>query len=292
MSTVFKQQKSKRDKAEGVVAKSSEDTPVFRNKQRVLLLSSRGITFRHRHLLSDLGDLLPHTKKDAKLDSKSKLHIINELAELNNCNNCIFFEVRKRQDLYMWLSKTPNGPSVKFHIQNIHTMEELKMTGNCLKGSRHILSFDKNFESSAHWQLMKELFTQIFGIPKTARRIKPFVDHVISFSIVDNRVWFRNYQITEKPLEHRSATDTTDLTLVEIGPRFVMNPIRVFDGSFGGQTAFENPEFVSPNVARSNIRNAKAGRYKSRMEAIAKKDEKLKEAEMPEDPLSENNVFA
>ncbi|KAF9333211.1 Ribosome biogenesis protein brx1 [Linnemannia elongata] len=283
MSTVFKQQKSKRDKAEGIVAKTTEDTPVFRNKQRVLLLSSRGITSRHRHLLTDLGDLLPHTKKDAKLDSKSKLHIINELAELNNCNNCIFFEVRKRQDLYMWLSKTPNGPSVKFHIQNIHTMEELKMTGNCLKGSRHILSFDKNFESSPHWLLMKELFTQVFGIPKTARRIKPFVDHVLSFSIVDNRVWFRNYQITEKPLEHRSVTDTTDLTLVEIGPRFVMNPIR---------TAFENPEFVSPNVARANVRNAKAGRYKSRMEAIAKKDEKLKEAEMPEDPLSENNVFA
>lgn len=174
----------------------------------------------------------------------------------------------------------------------VHTMEELKMTGNCLKGSRHILSFDKNFESTPHWMLMKELFTQVFGIPKTARRIKPFIDHVISFSIVDNRIWFRNYQITEKPLEHRSATDTTDLTLVEIGPRFVMNPIRVFDGSFGGQTAFENPEFVSPNVARSNIKNAKAGRYKSRMDAIAKKDEKLKGAEMPEDPLSESNVFA
>ncbi|KAG0318393.1 Ribosome biogenesis protein brx1 [Dissophora globulifera] len=291
MATVFKQQKSKQDKAEGVVAHTSEEK-VFKNKQRVLLLSSRGINSRHRHLLTDLENLLPHGKKDAKLDSKSKLYIINELADLNNCNNCVFFEVRKRQDLYMWISKTPNGPSMKFHIQNIHTMEELKMTGNCLKGSRHILSFDKNFESSPHWQLMKELFTQVFGIPKTSRRIKPFIDHVISFSIVDNRVWFRNYQITEKPLEHRSATDTTDLTLVEIGPRFVMNPIRTFDGSFGGQTAFENPEFVSPNVARSNIKNAKAGRYKSRMDAIAQKDERLKEAEMPEDPLEEKNVFA
>ncbi|KAF9439096.1 Ribosome biogenesis protein brx1, partial [Entomortierella beljakovae] len=246
----------------------------------------------HRHLLSDLENLLPHTKKDAKLDSKSKLHIINELADLNNCNNCIFFEVRKRQDLYMWISKTPNGPSMKFHIQNIHTMEELKMTGNCLKGSRHILSFDKNFESSPHWILMKELFTQVFGIPKTSRRIKPFIDHVISFSIVDNRVWFRNYQITEKPLEHRSITDTTDLTLVEIGPRFVMNPIRTFDGSFGGQTAFENPEFISPNVARAKIKNAKADRYKDRMEAIVKKDQKMKDAVLPEDPLSNNNVFA
>ncbi|KAF9359334.1 Ribosome biogenesis protein brx1 [Mortierella sp. NVP85] len=292
MATVYKQQKSKKDKAEGVVAKTSEDRPVFKNKQRVLLLSSRGITFRHRHLLADLENLLPHAKKDAKLDSKSKLHVLNELADLNNCNNCIFFEVRKRQDLYMWLSKTPNGPSMKFHIQNIHTMEELKMTGNCLKGSRHILSFDKNFESSPHWMLMKELFTQIFGVPKTSRRIKPFIDHVISFSIVDNRVWFRNYQITEKPVEHRTISDTTDLTLVEIGPRFVMNPIRVFDGSFGGQTAFENPEFVSPNVVRANIRNAKASRYKSRMEAMSKRDEKLKESVLPEDPLSEKNVFS
>lgn len=61
---------------------------------------------------------LPHSKKDAKLDTKSDLYLLNELAELNNCNNAIFFEVRKRQDLYLWMSKTPNGPSVKFHVQN------------------------------------------------------------------------------------------------------------------------------------------------------------------------------
>ncbi|KAG0223748.1 Ribosome biogenesis protein brx1 [Actinomortierella wolfii] len=287
MSTVYKQQAKKAGKE-----KKAEEKPAFKNKQRVMLLSSRGIISRHRHLLNDLEALLPHSKKDAKLDSKSKLHVLNELAELNNCNNCIFFEVRKRQDLYMWISKTPNGPSMKFHIQNIHTMEELKMTGNCLKGSRHILSFDKNFDSNPHWMLMKELFTQVFGVPKTSRRLKPFIDHVISFSIVDNRIWFRNYQITEKPVEHRSVTDKTDIQLVEIGPRFVMNPIRVFEGSFGGQTAFENPEFISPNVVRANLRRAKAGKYKARMDALAQRDVKMKKAELPEDPLSEKNVFA
>ncbi|KAF9154433.1 Ribosome biogenesis protein brx1 [Actinomortierella ambigua] len=287
MSTVYKAQAKKAGKEKKV-----EEKPIFRNKQRVMLLSSRGIISRHRHLLNDLEALMPHSKKDAKLDSKSKLHVLNELAELNNCNNCIFFEVRKRQDLYMWIAKTPNGPSMKFHIQNIHTMEELKMTGNCLKGSRHILSFDKNFDSSPHWQLMKELFTQVFGVPKTSRRIKPFVDHVISFSIVDNRIWFRNYQITEKPLEHRSVTDKTDLQLVEIGPRFAMNPIRVFDGSFGGQTAFENPEFISPNVVRANLRRDKATKYKARMEALDQRDVKMKKSQLPEDPLSEKNVFS
>ena len=34
-----------------------------RNKQRVLLLSSRGVTHRMRHLMSDLEALLPHVKK-------------------------------------------------------------------------------------------------------------------------------------------------------------------------------------------------------------------------------------
>lgn len=34
-----------------------------RNKQRVLLLSSRGITHRMRHLMNDIEVLLPHVKK-------------------------------------------------------------------------------------------------------------------------------------------------------------------------------------------------------------------------------------
>ncbi|KAK8643838.1 hypothetical protein V6N13_013115 [Hibiscus sabdariffa] len=43
---------------------------------------------------------------------------------------------RKHQDLYMWMAKSPNGPSVKFLVNAVHTMEELKLTGNHLKGSR------------------------------------------------------------------------------------------------------------------------------------------------------------
>lgn len=35
----------------------------LRNKQRVLLLSSRGVTHRMRHLMNDLEVLLPHVKK-------------------------------------------------------------------------------------------------------------------------------------------------------------------------------------------------------------------------------------
>lgn len=98
---------------------------------------------------------------ESKLDSKSQLHLLPELADLNNCNNTVYFEARRHEDLYMWVAKTPNGPSIKLHVQNVHTMDELKMTGNCLKGSRGILSFDKAFDESEWGKLTKEIFTHV-----------------------------------------------------------------------------------------------------------------------------------
>lgn len=40
-------------------------------------------------------------------------------------------------------------------------MDELKLTGNALRGSRPLLHFDTAFESAAHWKLIKELFYQV-----------------------------------------------------------------------------------------------------------------------------------
>ena len=34
-------------------------------------------------------------------------------------------QVRKKQDLYIWLAKSPEGPSVKFLVANVHTMAEV-----------------------------------------------------------------------------------------------------------------------------------------------------------------------
>ena len=98
---------------------------------------------------------------DSKLDSKNHLHLLPELADLHSCNNTLYFETRRHEDLYLWATKTPNGPSIKLHVQNVHTMDELKMTGNCLKGSRGILSFDAAFEETEWGRLTKELFTHV-----------------------------------------------------------------------------------------------------------------------------------
>ncbi|KAL7664081.1 Brix domain-containing protein [[Candida] zeylanoides] len=285
MSAIYKALQSKSSK------ESSEKTKHI-NRQRLLVISSRGVTYRHRHLISDLINLLPHARKEPKFDSKKNLYQLNEVAELYNCNNIFFFEARKHQDLYLWLSKPPNGPTLKFHIQNLHTLDELNFTGNCLKGSRPVLSFDQSFESNDHYKLMKELFTHTFGVPPQARKSKPFVDHVMTFSIVDNKIWVRNYQINESIDQKESEEgNVEDLSLVEIGPRFVLTLITILEGSFGGPKIYENKEYVSPNFVRAQLKQKDADQAKSRAEAALNRKMKKRNQTLKVDPLANNVLF-
>jgi len=247
--------------------RNSEDEPVSKkikwtNKTRVLIISARGLGFRGRHLLQDIQSMMPHSKTDSKMPRKESLFDINEIAEMKNCEKCMLFEGRKGKDVYMWASNVARGPSVKFEVENIHTMAELKMTGNCLRASRPLLSFDNVFSTAPHWQIIKELLSQIFGVPNHHPRSQPFIDHVYSFSIVDNKVWFRNFQILEE-----------SGSLAEIGPRMVLNPIKVFEGSFSGQTLWENSRYVTPNSKRSILRKQASYKYQDRVESKAAYEE-------------------
>jgi ribosome biogenesis protein BRX1 len=206
----------------------------YHNRRRLLVLSSRGITARYRHFLEDLRSLIPHSKKECKLDVGKNYSgsggggsgggygaAVNEIAEVRGCHAVLFLECRKRgQDGYLWLGRTSHsndgdgittkangdgggggvaiepkrhlmisgGPSVKFHITNIHTMDELKMTGNCMKGSRPVLSFDTSFDTIDHLKLIKHLFVDVFGTPRGHPKSKPFVDRVMGFYYADGKV--------------------------------------------------------------------------------------------------------
>jgi len=236
---------------------------VFRNKQRVLVLSSRGITHRFRHLMLDVLKLLPHSTKDSKLEGKDRPMVINEICEMRGCNGALYFEARKHKDLYLWVARTPHGPSAKFLVQNIHTSDELKFTGNHLMFSRPFLVFDSTFESEPHLQLLKEMFQQTFGTPRNHRRSKPFVDHTLSFYVLDGHIWIRNYQCTKHE-------ETGETALVEVGPRFCLQLHRIFAGAFQGATLYSNIDYVSPNVVRAQEKIAKSVKYAARTEAQKK----------------------
>ncbi|XP_012873844.1 PREDICTED: vacuolar protein sorting-associated protein 13A [Dipodomys ordii] len=164
-------------------------------------------------LMQNLRMLIPHSKADTKMDRKERLFVINK------------------------------GPPAKFLVQNIHTLAELQMTGNRLKGSRPLLSFDSAFDE-----------------------LPPFVAHVFIFTILDNQIWFRNFQIIEE-----------DAALVEIGPHFVLSRIKIFQGSFGGPTLYENPHYQSPNMYRRIIRSIAAAKYKEKQQV--KNVQKLKKSQ-------------
>ena len=91
-----------------------------------------------------------------------------------------------------------------------------------------------------------------------ARRAKPFIDHILTFSLLDGKIWFRNFQVgnlylkyigSERLQRHQQILEKdplqpngpTETSLVEIVPRFVLTPIRFFEGAFSGATIFSNP---------------------------------------------------
>lgn len=258
----------------------------------------------------DLRTIMPHARKEQKLDTKDRLNTANEIAELHSCDGCLLFEARKRQDLYLWVARTPQGPTLRFEVQNVHTMGELSLMGNALRGSRPVLVFDRGFDAHGadHLHLMKELLAQVFGVPREHKKSQPFVDRVLAFLLTqDGRIWVRHYQILPEVLKERArkiqlarslpasiapghpqppetasipAEDLRSLSesLEEIGPRFVLLPIRIFAGSFGGKTLWENSDYISPNLIR------RADRLRGKVAVAAKRRAKRsrREAQLAE----------
>ncbi|KAH0481055.1 MAG: hypothetical protein KVP17_005059 [Porospora cf. gigantea B] len=262
----------------------------WRNKQRVMLLTSRKICSRGRYLMKDFEALLPHARTEIKWDTNSKISELTELAATKNCSSVLYLEKRK-SDVYMHMAKLPMGPTVLFHLRSIHLTSELRMGGNCLKFSRPLLSFDPEFDDSdkPELRLMKEMFVQVFGTPLFHPKSKPFHDHVMHFGWFDNNVIFRHYQVT--PVNDLSP-NPTKTTLTELGPRFVMDPIRIFNKSFGGQTVWRNLFYVSPVQVRRLQRQRMADKMRENADHKETRAAVKDANKIGEDPLSFARVFS
>jgi ribosome biogenesis protein BRX1 len=260
-------------------------------KKKVLVLSSRGVTSSNIELVEDLLKLLPHAKKDAKFDKGNALSTLVEIAELSDCALCLYFEARKRKDLYMWCGSIQDtGPSVKFLVQQVRPMSDPRLTGNCLLGSRPILSFDASFNDSATHRVFKGLLSTAFAAPKGHPRSKPFQDHVISFScILGGRIVVRHYQVVPPSDKEKHE----EASLVEIGPRFVLVPVRVLEGCFTGKTLYASAGYVSPNETRSDL---KRKRSKTTVGHVAQKERRRERIgvegvdQMADDPFDDTFV--
>jgi len=54
-----------------------------------MVFGARGISFRGRHIMDNLRRLLPHTKKESKMDRRESLASINEVSSSYRFSNCV-----------------------------------------------------------------------------------------------------------------------------------------------------------------------------------------------------------
>lgn len=110
---------------------------------------------------------------------------------------------------------------------------------------------------------------------------------LISPSFPRRPTGIRNYQIVDKS----DREDGKSTNLVEIGPRMVLIPIRIFSGSLGGATLYQNPAFVNPNEERSQFKKRKGDRFTERVQHNASKKEMDIAMALPKDPLANSRLF-
>ena len=73
------------------------------------------------------------------------------------------------------------------------------------------------------------------------------------------------------------------MSMVEIGPRFVLNVMKIFQGSFSGSLIYENPDFVAPAEIRRQQNAESSMAYKKRVEKMPGLEKKKRESELPID---------
>lgn len=102
----------------------------------------------------------------------------------------------------------------------------------------------------------------------------------------------RHYQVVDKAADDKAAArllaarGEQSTVLVEIGPRFVLDPVRIFAGSMGGATLWTSPTFVAPGRILHELKARKSAAYVQRVQATAERRERGEELVLPSDPLS------
>ena len=93
----------------------------------------------------------------------------------------MYFEVRKQIKFSLWLGRYPEGPTVKFMIDGVVHLRDVKFQGNSVKGARHILSFDSQMDNDPIMKVAKELFVGAFNVPKYHPKSTAVIDHTLNF---------------------------------------------------------------------------------------------------------------
>lgn len=63
--------------------------------------------------------------------------------------------MKRKINFSLWVGRYPEGPTMKFQIDGIVHVRDIKFQGNSVKGARHILSFDSKMDSDPKMRVAK-----------------------------------------------------------------------------------------------------------------------------------------
>lgn len=180
-----------------------------------LTLSTRSAPVKIRYLMKDIGKLV-EIEEEQKWDLGKDYKELRKLVEISECDSVLFFQSTKRaDDLWMGLL---DGISVLFRIYNVFTIRDCNFPVNPFKDCGYVLMFSQEFEEMEHLKHVKMVVEHIF-------RSNEVKDKALCFFYLDGMIWVRTYKIGEK--------------LEEVGPRFVLEVLRVFERCFGGEILYK-----------------------------------------------------
>ncbi|KAL8272735.1 hypothetical protein Esti_003285 [Eimeria stiedai] len=223
------------------------------NKQRVLVLGSRGLTARTRLLLDDWKRLLPHHKAENKWEKKEKLQNITELCQLRSCNSVLYLEQRKN-DALLHIAKVPLGPTFIARLMN--GFEFGLRCGSLGFDCGLWFAVSGDFARVAFvWELSSALAPPlgVFSRVRITSTMEAFEGAFLTgleeqevqgsgrrTHVARGRGCHCRWSFRIAPLvlgEGGDANNPHRQTYIEIGPRFVMDPVKILEGSF----SFEAP---------------------------------------------------
>lgn len=231
----------------------STATPMI---HRPLMITKKGASFKSITILEDLIKMVPHSRRDTPV-LKSEMHDLEIVASDDRCDTIFLLETNNKTDSYFWAARTHEGPSVRMAMREGVSIRDLRQLGNCLKGSRPIITIDPELKQHPQTNLATELLIRVFSVPKGNLNAKPFVDHVLSFVYVDHCILVRIYQVRWD----------SDIVLVEIGPRLTLEPDLILAGTFRGSKIWNKPlpPKRNQNFDRAKSREKKAEQLQERL---------------------------
>lgn len=180
-----------------------------------VILSTRGATAKIRHLMKDISKLVK-VEEEQKWDMGKDYGELKNLIEINECDSMLFFRSTRRSD-DLWVGVL-NGMSVLFRMHNVFTVKDCNFPVNSFRDCGYVLMFSKEFDEIEHLRCAKNVIDHVFQ----SNEIK---DKALCFFYLDGFIWVRCYKIGKK--------------LEEIGPRFVLEVLKVFEKCFEGKVLYK-----------------------------------------------------